>query len=159
MLERLVETMDRHPKVGLVYADWETINSAGKIVSQVSTYDYDPYLLMRINYINACFLYRSVCQEVIGSYDPNYLYVEDWEYWLRLSKSFGMFHLNEVLYQYRIHPGSLTETRVIKHNGKTDGMKRLDAKLRSHRLAWYLSKIKYELLRFHLGKNPKLTAH
>jgi glycosyltransferase involved in cell wall biosynthesis len=156
MLEVLVGALDRHPEVGLVYADWEIIDEQGEIVGTVRTFDFDRHLLMRINYINACFLYRRACQEAVGLYDSGYVHVEDWEYWLRISRRFAMMRVPEVLYQYRVHGESLTSREVRSQpEEQSEGYRRLAVVLRSQPLAWYFSKLKWEWLRLRLGRDPR----
>jgi len=156
MLEALVEALDCHPEVGLVYADWEEVDECGAVIGVVHTLDFDRYLLMRMNYVNACFLYRRTCQETVGLYDPEYIHAEDWEYWWRICRCFKMKRVAKVLYQYRIHRCSLTETDVLTEaGGRSLGYRRLVASFRAHRWAWYFSKLKWEWLRFRLGQDPR----
>lgn len=160
MLKVLVEVLDRHPQVGLVYADWEIIDEHGTVVGVVRTFDFDRFLLMRVNYINACFLYRRACQEKVGLYDPEYIHVEDWEYWFRISRHFPMLHVPQVLYQYRVHSSSLTDTEVrSRAGGEAIGYRKLAAVFHAHPWAWYFSKLKWEWLRFKLGQDPQRYLH
>ena len=154
MLEVLVDALERRADLGLVYADWEVIDKSGRVINSVRTLDYDRNLLMRTNYINACFLYRRACQQMIGLYDPDYIHAEDWEYWWRISQHFEMMRIPQVLYQYRVHNSSLSERKVIiKSKGLTVGYKRLVADFRTKPLAWYVSKLKWEWLRLKHGWN------
>jgi glycosyltransferase involved in cell wall biosynthesis len=157
MLETLIDALCSHPQVGLVYADWEIIEEQGIVTGSVQTLDYDRYLLTQVNYINACFLYRRACQDVVGLYDPEYIYAEDWEYWLRISRHFKMMRVPQVLYQYRIHDSSLTEMEVLTQDeGRSIGYRKLAPSLRSRPWAWYYSKLKWKWLRLRLGQDPRL---
>ena len=156
MLQVLAAALDHNPQVGLVYADWEWMDDHGAPLGAVRTLDYDAHLLMRINYVNACFLYRRKCQDRLGLYDPEYIYAEDWEYWFRLSKHFKLMRVPRVLYQFRLHSGSLTESDVKKRErGRSIGYDRLQARFRAHPWAWYLSKVKWEWLRLRAGQDPR----
>jgi glycosyltransferase involved in cell wall biosynthesis len=157
MLETLVDALDRHPEVGLVYADWEVIDECGAVIGDVRTLDYDRYLLMRTNYINACFLYRRECQDLLGLYDPEYLYEEDWEYWWRIAQSFKMMRVPQMLYQYRVHGGSLSTMEVLG-TARAQSVRRskLASLFRSRPWTWYYSKLKWEWLRLRLGQDPRL---
>ena len=158
MLEVLVDALANNPHVGLVYADWEVIDEEGEPVGVTRTFDFDRHLLMRINYINACFLYRRACQNAVGLYDPDFIYAEDWEYWWRISGSFEIKRVPEVLYQYRIHGSSLTMTHVLTQaGGHSEGYRRLHARFRSNPWAWRFSKLKWEWLRLRLGQDPRLV--
>ena len=157
MLEVLVDALDCHPQVGLVYADWEVIDEDGAVFGVVRTFDFDRDLLMRANYINACFLYRRACQEAVGLYDPAYIHAEDWEYWWRISRRFDVMRVPQVLYQYRLHSGSLTETDVLTQvDGQSEGYRRLAAGFQAGRRGWYLSRLKWVWLRLRLGQDPGL---
>jgi glycosyltransferase involved in cell wall biosynthesis len=147
MLSTLVKALQDNPGVGLVYADWQVIDGDGKLVATIRTLDYDRFLLMRTNFINACFLYRRACQETVGLYDAAYLYAEDWEYWLRIARKFRMLRVPETLYQYRDHGGSLTNAVVKSQAKPRPGLERLLAELKSNRPAWFWSKVKLEWLR------------
>lgn len=158
MLKVLVDTLDRHPRVGLVYADWAVIDEQGDVIGEVETLDFDQHLLMRTNYINACFLYRRECQDRLGLYDPQYVQAEDWEYWWRISCSFGVMHVPQVLYQFRVHSSSLTETEVLAHpGGPPPGYHRLADRFRTRPWAWYFSKLKWEWLRLKFRGDPRLS--
>lgn len=153
MLERLAATLDARPDVGLVYADWQVIDDAGQVVGMVQTLDYDQCLLRRVNYVNACFMYRRECQEAVGLYDPEYILMEDWEYWWRISQHFPLMRVPEVLYQYRQHASSLTNVHV--KNRVVPSYQRLLAAFRRDPLRWYYSKLKWELLRWRRkARNP-----
>jgi len=155
MLKVLVNALNRHPQVGLVYADWEVIDEHGTALGTVQTLDFDRHLLMRTNFVNACFLYRRVCQEAVGLYDPAYIYAEDWEYWWRISHSFKMMRVPQVLYRYRVHSSSLTEREVLtKTEGRSIGYRKLAVDFHSHPWTWYFSKLKWEWLRLKLGRDP-----
>lgn len=156
MLETLVVALDTYPNVGLVYADWETIDENDRVLGTVRTLDYDRWVLMRVNYINACFMYRRECQETVGLYDPNCIYAEDWEYWCRIARQFPMRRVPEVLYQYRVHSKSLTAT-VVKSptNAGRTRYYPLGAGLRRRWLPWAYSKLRWEILRLQLGCDPR----
>jgi hypothetical protein len=160
MLAVLVAALESHPEIGLVYSDWEVIDERGEVLGTARTYEYDPYILMRTNYINASFLYRRACQDAVGYYDPDFLHAEDWEYWLRISRQFKMMHVPEVLYQYRIHKSSLTQTDVYTQaRRESAGYRKIREELRHHRLAWYYSKLRWECLRFRESNKPGFYIH
>jgi glycosyltransferase involved in cell wall biosynthesis len=155
MLEKMVAALDHNPNVGFVYADWDVIDDDGQYVGTVQSVDHDRHLLMRFNYINACFMYRHACQDQVGLYDPDYIYAEDWEYWWRIAQAFDMMRVPEVLYEYRVHGTSLTSTAVMtQKKGKSAGYLKLAEQFRSHKLDWYISKVKLEVLRRRLGHEP-----
>jgi len=68
------------------------------------------------NCIGPCFLYSRNVHETVGEYDPDTFLAEDYDYWIRVSKTYSMHHLPEPLYYYRTHPQSLTtlKSREVK---------------------------------------------
>ncbi|MBR1633769.1 MAG: glycosyltransferase [Lachnospiraceae bacterium] len=67
--------------------------------------------IWRRNIIGACFLYKREIYDDIGGYDENLYLVEDYDYWIRIARKYRMKRIDEVLYQYRFHKDSLTESK------------------------------------------------
>lgn len=108
-LEMMYEKLEKNPEYGLVYTDMEHINESGEVIGKLCSKAQDIY---QYNCVGACFLYRSECKEKIGGYDEGRFLVEDYEYWLRISRYYAVEHIAEVLYQYRYHENSLTMRRT-----------------------------------------------
>jgi glycosyltransferase involved in cell wall biosynthesis len=156
MLAELKDALEVKPDVGLVYADWQLIDTDGNILREVRTPEFDRLLLMRINYINACFMYRREFQDEFGLYNPEYLHAEDWEYWWRLAQVYKMKRVPQILYQFRIHDEGLTKSAVhTQVRGRSNGYIKLEHDFRARKFEWIFSKFKWELLRFKLGGDPK----
>lgn len=109
-LAAMVRVLRERPAVGLVYADATDIDDDGRPIGFRPA--GDPATLGWSNGVNACFLYRRTVFETVGGYDPEWVLVEDWDYWLRVSLHFQLAPLREDLYLYRQHKGSLTATRM-----------------------------------------------
>ncbi len=155
MIETLLASLLKRPDAGMVFSDWNLIQEDGKYFGQVQTFDFNRYLLMRLNYINVSFLYRRVCQETIGLYDPSFIYVEDWEYWLRLSNHFRVLRIPVCLYEFRIHSGSLTGNGVLKPQKVVQATVKLQKRLKKYEtIKWLWSKIVYEFCRLRKGADP-----
>ena len=57
-------------------------------------------------------MYRREALTKVGEYDPAKVYVEDYDYWLRIRVTMGEIkRVPEMLYQYRRHGESLTATK------------------------------------------------
>jgi glycosyltransferase involved in cell wall biosynthesis len=111
-LERLVDSLESQPAVGMVYADSTLINQAGCYLR-----DYPAQPVSALAYMNAigpCFLYRRSVHEKVGAYSVDVFLVEDYDYWLRVYRQFEVAHLPEILYEYRWHRESLTNTAAGK---------------------------------------------
>jgi glycosyltransferase involved in cell wall biosynthesis len=107
-IEEMAGFLHEHPAVGMVVADSVMIDENGDYVR-----DYPAQPASRLAYINAlgpCFMYRRSVYESIGSYDPELFLAEDYDYWLRIYRQFEIARLNKVLYEFRWHDQSLTNT-------------------------------------------------
>lgn len=98
-----------------VYPDWQMIDPQGKIIQTVLVPDYSDDLL-----IGECrtlpgpgVIFRTSAALQIGGRLSKWVYVGDYDFWLRLSRLGEIRHRGEVLAQWRYHPGS---TSVSKKN-------------------------------------------
>jgi glycosyltransferase involved in cell wall biosynthesis len=106
-IEVMLKALEENPEVGLVYSDYDHVDSEGRFIRRA--YKSEPELLPYRNCVTGCYLYRRKVYEVIGDYDPNWLYVEDYEYWLRVSKRFKLAHIRDAsLVAWEIHDQTLT---------------------------------------------------
>ncbi len=147
MLEVLAQELDADPKVGLVYADRYLMDDDGNDLGRLNLPDYDPHLLLHTNLVHCCFLYRRECVERIGGYDPDFIYAEDWEYWIRISQYWRMKHVPEVLYRYRLHRSSMT-TEGVQGRARSLSYAQFADRIRGRMpLRWYIGKLKWWWLR------------
>lgn len=110
-IEKMVRYLDTHADVGLVYSDMKFIDEDGK---ETGIYESKPENIFSNNCIGACFMYRADIAKKAGKYNPEWFLVEDYEYWLRIRNISNIGHINELLYRYRRHGGSLSETHMIQ---------------------------------------------
>lgn len=109
--QEMNDYLDMHPQVGFVASDEQRIDMDGHVCFESILPD-DLSLKLPLNcYIGASFMYRASIAKKIGEYRTDLFLVEDFEYFLRLNDVCGVGVLHKVLYQYRMHPGSLTATR------------------------------------------------
>ena len=109
-IEKMVEFMHSNPEVDVVYADYDLINEEGTITGEVKHKKTDN--IYRDNIVGACFLYKREVQETLGGYNEKLFLVEDYDFWLRANEKFVLKPMQETLYFYRLHNGSLTGTRM-----------------------------------------------
>lgn len=124
-LLELAKTLIENPSCSLAYGNVELIDESGKVIKntnyRVSDQTGDQLHLTREsqslfyyddNFINSCFLYRRSFASLAGHYSRELNGVEDYQYWLKLSAFSPAIHTttNRVLYQYRLHPDTLTST-------------------------------------------------
>ena len=102
-----VSLLRRNPSVGTVYADAEFF---GERSGRWYIPDFNLLSLIRMNFIDACALYRKSLWEEVGGYDEQmpWMGVEDWDFWLRVAAHGGTFvHLSKIGFDYRVRSDSM----------------------------------------------------
>lgn len=159
MLEVLVQALESAPsKVGLVYGDRYLMDDDGNDLGRFDLPDYDPHLLLHVNLVHCCFLYRRQCMERVGLFDPEFIYGEDWEYWIRISRFYSMKRVPLALYRYRLHRTSMTSDLV---RGTAQNMKYSEFSRRVRRrmpLRWALGKLKWRWLQARCPDHPVVAS-
>ena len=120
----MVAALEADPGVGLVYANYTTIDSEDRPMEHVSSThripaaggppreaDRSPRCITQRNVVGFCFLYRRSVADAIGTYAEDLFLVEDFDYWLRLCSRYPIKLLDKDLYLAREHPNSLSATR------------------------------------------------
>lgn len=112
-IQKQVEFLERHPEYAICGCNAFHINERNKIIGQsflpqsndeikaFSKY-YSPF------YHPAVVIRSEVLKKM--SYSSNYLYVEDYELWLRLLNNYKCINLKEKLLMYRLHPEQISKT-------------------------------------------------
>lgn len=95
--------------VDFVFADMEAIDSDDYMIFPMKMGPVEE-LVFR-NTVGACFLYRSQLHLFLKGYDSKRFLVEDYDFWLKVYRSYSMYHMEECLYYYRIHAASLSSQR------------------------------------------------
>ncbi|ABS25615.1 glycosyl transferase family 2 [Anaeromyxobacter sp. Fw109-5] len=124
-LEVLVGYLRAHPEQAMVFSDYQAIDDRGLPLDDASfrPQNQDPHDRSRMrlprevtvanlhrsgdNFIGASFLYRRDAARVVGAYAEDTFGGEDYDYWLRVHALFGIGHVDEVLYRYRVHDNTL----------------------------------------------------
>lgn len=70
--------------------------------------------LKKGNQVGGCFLYTREIYREVGSYDPQLSLVEDYDYFIRISRRFKMCHLPEALYYFRRDEITLYHSRFAE---------------------------------------------
>ena len=102
-------------EVDIVYANYNRINGNEKKIIKLKNYGF----LLFSNVIGACFLYNSGVYIKSKKYNESLFLVEDFDFWLQCLKNNKFYHIDKVLYNYRLHKASLTksieEESKLKH--------------------------------------------
>lgn len=105
-IETMVDYLEEHSEIQLVYCDYNEIDEKGKTIKTICV--EQPEQLIYKNVVGACFLYRESIAKKVGNYIQERFLVEDYDYWLRIYLSGKIAPLHKCLYDYRIHQRSLT---------------------------------------------------
>jgi len=126
-IEDMVRFLQTYSGVDFVYAESfvidERVDSSDLRIRRTQV----PDRLSIENEIGACFLYRRKVYETVGEYDPAFVLVEDYEYWLRVAKRFRMQRLFRPLLYYRYHKDGLT----MKFSDEVEKKKQMVRRLRT----------------------------
>jgi glycosyltransferase involved in cell wall biosynthesis len=108
-IEEMVTYLRKDKTLDVVYADcW---------LRDLDTNSVELHVMPEITYpalenqVGACFLYTRQVYETVGYYNPKYRLVEDYDYWIRVTKQFKAGHYSKALYYYGVHSESLTKTK------------------------------------------------
>lgn len=97
-------------KAQFVFASCRIIDAQGKEIEYIMVNGSSKKKLVGMNSVGACFMYTRKAYEQTGEYNPNLLFVEDFDYWQRIYARYGAVTISDILYEYRRHDMSLTNT-------------------------------------------------
>lgn len=115
-LELIVPVLNSCPEVGMVYTDHWEMNAGGQVqgLGQRCQIPYSRDRLL-IDFMTFHFrLLRRSVYEQIGGFRQAFESIEDYDLCLRLSEVTEVWHLNQPLYYYRLHPTSVSSTRKLE---------------------------------------------
>lgn len=112
-LEEMVNFLEHRPLTDVVYCDYVKVDERTRHTREWIVKDID--YIGRGNPVGACFMYRPEVFEKLNGYNENLFCVEDYDFWLRAFRhGFKFTPLRKILYFYRCHENSLTETKKEK---------------------------------------------
>ena len=107
----MIDYLVAHPKLDLVNANMTAIKN-DSVLHQADTGKIEE--IKDHNPVGACFLYKREVYEKIGDYNEDFILAEDYDYWIRIWRSFKIGHVNKSLYIYSVNESSLTHNRLEK---------------------------------------------
>lgn len=158
---------DKSKDIGLVYANYVTINDEGKEIAHI--YQESPEYLPIRDCVGACFLYRASVAKEVGEYNEKLFLIEDYEFFLRMGLKTKLLQIPDFLYYYRVHQGALTQSRALEIKYVKQKLKKqfldkyeIPSHLRpiSDLYMWFISDkslISYIKLAWIITKNPITT--
>lgn len=103
----------KQKKCSFVYCDYYRFyKKYPKKVKHIKLPESD--ILTQRNCIGPCFLYSRKVLDNIGTYDSETKLAEDYDYWIRTSKKFSIYHLDKPLYFYLEHKKSLSLSKIYE---------------------------------------------
>jgi glycosyltransferase involved in cell wall biosynthesis len=112
-LAATVAILDSQPQTGMVYSDHWIIDADGKVqgVSAKCQIPYSPDRLL-IDFMTFQFrLFRREIYDLVGGIDLDMPYVEDYDLCLKISEVTEIHHLRQLLYYYRVHQASISQSQ------------------------------------------------
>jgi glycosyltransferase involved in cell wall biosynthesis len=101
--ELMAGFLQKNPDVGLTYANQDLIDGSGKYISTIITAE-GPKALSPRNRLGLCVMFRRSVWESTGKFDHKCDFSEDYDYWMRASRSFLFAKCrNESLLFFRYH--------------------------------------------------------
>ncbi|BBO66326.1 hypothetical protein DSCA_02560 [Desulfosarcina alkanivorans] len=109
-LEETVAVLDGDTSVGMVYTAYQLIDTVGRVKGHGRRcripYSKDRLLLDFMTF-HFRLIRRSVFEQA-GGIDPDFRCAEDYDLCMRLSEVTEIRHIQKPLYQYRVHPRSIS---------------------------------------------------
>jgi glycosyltransferase involved in cell wall biosynthesis len=113
IFRNVFELFEKNENLVAVYPDWNLIDSTGKILKKILVPDYsDEFLIGRFRTLpGPGVIIRKKAALTIGGRRSKWVYVGDYDFWLRLSRIGEIKHRPQVLAQWREHPNSTSVKR------------------------------------------------
>ncbi|MDE2407018.1 MAG: glycosyltransferase [Xanthomonadaceae bacterium] len=114
-LQAMLGFLHAQPQLGMAYSHYLEIREDGSPL-QLGHRCLKPYSPQRLllDFMTFHFrLLRIEAYRAVGGFDPAAVYAEDYDLCLRLSEQFPIAQLPQVLYRYRLHAGSISQSRRL----------------------------------------------
>jgi glycosyltransferase involved in cell wall biosynthesis len=113
IFRNVFELFEKNENLVAVYPDWNLIDSTGKILKKILVPEYsDELLIGRFRTLpGPGVIIRKKAALTIGGRRSKWVYVGDYDFWLRLSRIGEITHRPQVLAQWREHPNSTSVKR------------------------------------------------
>jgi glycosyltransferase involved in cell wall biosynthesis len=103
-----VAFLQSHPDILVAYPDWSFIDADSKVTRHVQVPEYDYLYMLRRHHciVGPGAFIRRRAFELTGMRDPEFRYVADFEYWLRLGLYGKFARIPKTLAAFRVHADS-----------------------------------------------------
>lgn len=118
-IELMLDHFQSHPDLGLVYCNMQLIDCDGKVLQTLPTEKPDKALLP-CNRVGLCVLWKREVWETIGTFNPEYDTVEDYDFFLRLSRRYLLGKCaDHAPFFFRYHPTQSSVNRATEQDWAT----------------------------------------
>jgi len=137
MVEQMVAAFEEHPDTyGVLFSDAVYVNAEGKFLKQhfkagdhIPDGDVYKDVVQRYFIAPPAVMMRKSMLEALGGYDETLTY-EDFDLWIRASRSFYFRFLNRVTVKKRVHASALSNSFYLKTSGLQESTCRVCEKIR-----------------------------
>lgn len=115
-LEETTAVLEERPEIGLVYTDYQVIDSGNRLVGYGQRCRI-PYSLERLLTDFMIFHFRLLRRDIyeqVGGINEKFERAQDYELCLRLSEVTEVEHITKPLYYYRYHSESVSHTQRVE---------------------------------------------
>lgn len=108
-----VDILEKHPEYAVCFGKYTGFSNDDKQIKYVSKYYRSGYIFNDLITWKfsipalTTMINKSVFKDV-GLYDPS-IAIEDWYMWLKISKKYPFYYINEVLGFYRLHENNMSK--------------------------------------------------
>lgn len=113
-LNKSVEILDKHLEIGIVYSDYDVLNTKTKEIKREFKYSFNFHLLMQACIVSTNSVYRREAFKKSGLLNAEYRWAGDYEFYIRAAQSWMIHHIPEALFCYRMHGDNITMTTPQK---------------------------------------------
>ena len=135
-LFEVVKYLNAHPDTDLVYSDEDKIDPQGQRVQPFFKPDWSPDMLLSFMYTCHFSVYRKERLTEVGGFDPGCDGSQDYDLALKVTeRTDAIGHIPQILYHWRIVPGSVAERATNKLYAYEAGKRALTAALKRREIA------------------------
>ena len=163
-LLHVVLAIEEHPNATLLYSDEDKINEAREVFMPYFKSDFDPLLLLGQNYVCHLTTVRRDLVNELGGLRSEFDGAQDWDLVLRVSERVdrsSIIHIPHVLYHWRSHAGSTSQTSEAKPWALTAGRRAVADALARRGVAAEVREVEgtgFADVFFSLPENPPLVS-
>lgn len=112
-LERMIDILEKNPEYGMVYSDGYKIEPGGRIIGRyfdgIECYSgdsFEDFFKSGLAPTPSEVVFRKAALLAVGAFDADLDICEDYALYLKISKKYPVFYIDEPLIKYRIHPNN-----------------------------------------------------